>query len=58
MRTAFLDGIDRTISSDPALTSVLENAKYEVRDGRKSPTRAARELVDALLSVQRDRPEP
>lgn len=58
MRTAFLDGIDRKISSDPALTSALENAKHEVRDGRKSPTRATRVLVDALVSVQRDRPEP
>ena len=58
MRTAFLDGIDRKIGADPALNSALENARHEVSGGRKSPTRAAQELVDVLLSVQRDRMDP
>ena len=58
MRTACLDGIDRKIGADPALTSALENAMHEVSDGRKSPIRAAQELVDVLLSVQRDRMDP
>lgn len=58
MRTAFLDGIDRKIGADPALTSALDNAKHEVSDGRKIPTHAAQELVDVLLSVQRDRMDP
>ena len=58
MRTAFLDSIDRKIGADPALNSALENAKHEVSGGRKSSTRAARKLVDVLLSVQRDRMTP
>lgn len=37
MRTAFLDGIDRKIGADPALTSAHENAKHEVSDVARVP---------------------
>ena len=50
LRAAFLEGIDRRVNASPQLARALDDATRSVKEGRTSPTRAARELADTLFA--------
>ena len=59
LRTAFFDGIERRLKTIPQLSRAFHEAEDNVKRGKQSPTRAAQELLDALLRLAgKDRGKP